>query len=89
MNNRIEQVPGWMKAMQNGSQAEARARAFLMNRFWILERSVDINGADFLIQRRLGDKLPEKILGLRELYGYGMLELPIRNVDFKKIATID
>ncbi|WP_124582891.1 hypothetical protein [Pedobacter sp. KBW06] len=53
MNNKIEQIPSWMKAMQNGNLAEARARAFLMNRFWILERSIDINGADFLIQRRL------------------------------------
>lgn len=53
MTDQSENVPGWMKAMQNGNLAEARARAFLMNRFWILERSVDVNGADFLIQRRL------------------------------------
>lgn len=31
-------------------------RAFLIDRFWILERSVDIDGADFLIQRRLTNK---------------------------------
>lgn len=39
--------------MQNGSIGEARAKAFLLNRFWVLERSVDIDGADFIIQRRL------------------------------------
>lgn len=43
----------WLKAMQNGALGEARAKAFLMNRFWVLERSVDINGADYLIQRRI------------------------------------
>ncbi|WP_409266366.1 hypothetical protein [Massilia sp. BHUDP2] len=45
--------PAWLKRMQNGSIGEARARAFLIDRFWILERSVDIEGADFIIQRRI------------------------------------
>ncbi|MBI5870070.1 MAG: hypothetical protein HZB44_03810 [Actinobacteria bacterium] len=48
-----EDFPPWLKAMQNGSIGEARTRAFLMDRFWILERSVDIDGADFVIQRRM------------------------------------
>ncbi|WP_158009623.1 hypothetical protein [Tenacibaculum todarodis] len=39
--------------MQNGSIGEARAKAFLIDRFWILERSVDIDGADFIIQRKV------------------------------------
>lgn len=39
--------------MQNGTIGEARAKAFLLDRFWILERSVDIDGADFIIQRRI------------------------------------
>lgn len=43
----------WLKSMENGALGEARARAFLMERFWVLERSVDVEGADFLIQRRL------------------------------------
>lgn len=51
-----EIVPPWLKAMQNGSLGEARAKAFLMDRFWILERSVDIEGADLIIQRRLTNK---------------------------------
>ncbi|OJV71055.1 MAG: hypothetical protein BGO42_04370 [Flavobacterium sp. 40-81] len=42
--------------MQNGSLGEARAKAFLMDRFWILERSVDIEGADLIIQRRLTNR---------------------------------
>lgn len=49
-------VPPWLKAMQNGALGEARARAFLLNRFWILERSVDVQGADFFIQRRLTER---------------------------------
>lgn len=43
----------WLKAMENGGLGEARAKAFLMDRFWVLERSVDIDGADFLVQRKL------------------------------------
>ena len=46
-------TPAWLKAAQNGSIAEARTKAFLLDRFWVLERSVDIDGADFIIQRRL------------------------------------
>ena len=35
----------WLKAMENGALGEARARAFLMDRFWVLERSGDVQGA--------------------------------------------
>lgn len=42
-----------IKRNQNGSIGEARTKSFLIDRFWILERSVDIDGADFIIQRRL------------------------------------
>ncbi len=50
---------------QNGSIGEARTKSFLIDRFWILERSVDIDGADFIIQRRLYthnilDKIPPR-----------------------------
>lgn len=51
-----DSIPSWLKAMQNGALGEARAKAFLMDRFWILERSVDIEGADLIIQRRLTNK---------------------------------
>lgn len=40
----------WLKSMEHGALGEARAKAFLMNRFWVLERSVDVHGADFIIQ---------------------------------------
>jgi hypothetical protein len=46
-------APAWLKAMENGGLGEARAKAFLMDRFWALERSVDIEGADYLVQRKL------------------------------------
>jgi hypothetical protein len=45
--------PAWLVRQENGAIAEARTRALLLDRFWILERSVDIDGADFIIQRRL------------------------------------
>ena len=48
--------PPWLKAMQNSAIAEARAKAFLLDRFWVLERSADIDGADFIIQRRITGK---------------------------------
>jgi hypothetical protein len=42
--------------MQNGALAEARSAALLLERFWILDRSVDIEGADHIIQRRLSGR---------------------------------
>jgi hypothetical protein len=48
-----EKVPTWLTAAQNGAIGEARTKAFLLDRFWVLERSVDVEGADFIIQRRL------------------------------------
>ncbi len=45
--------PAWLTKQENGTIGEARTRAFLLDRFWILERSVDIEGADLIIQRRL------------------------------------
>lgn len=45
-----------LKSMEHGVLGEARAKAFLLERFWVLERSVDVQGADYLIQRRLTDR---------------------------------
>ena len=45
--------PAWLKRMENGTIGETRTKAFLLDRFWVLERSVDIEGADFLIQQRI------------------------------------
>lgn len=45
-----------IRRADNGSIGEARTKSFLIDRFWILERSVDIEGADFIIQRKLTEK---------------------------------
>ena len=52
----MEIQPVWVKIAQNGAIGEARTRSFLLDRFWILERSIDIHGADFIIQRRLTNR---------------------------------
>lgn len=52
----MESQPTWVKVAQNGAIGEARTRSFLLDRFWILERSIDIHGADFIIQRRLTNR---------------------------------
>ena len=52
----MESQQTWVKVAQNGAIGEARSKSFLLDRFWILERSIDIHGADFIIQRRLTDK---------------------------------
>ena len=62
----MDDTPTWLKIMENGSVGEARTRAFLIDRFWVLERSVDVNGADFLVQRRttsqrFTDKAPPRL----------------------------
>jgi hypothetical protein len=44
--------PPWVKIQENGAQGEATTKAFLLDGFWILERSVDAEGADLMIQRR-------------------------------------
>ncbi|MER8808265.1 hypothetical protein [Mesorhizobium australicum] len=58
--------PTWLKVMENGTVGEARTRSFLIDRFWVLERSVDIDDADFLVQRRattqrFTDKVPPRV----------------------------
>ena len=49
----MKHLPGWLKSIDHGRIGEARTRAILLNMFWILERSVDIEGADFIIQRKI------------------------------------
>ncbi|HLG57810.1 MAG TPA: hypothetical protein VI485_20870 [Vicinamibacterales bacterium] len=49
----MEQRPTWLVRQEHGVLAEARTRSFLMDRFWVLERSVDVDGADFIVQRKL------------------------------------
>ena len=45
-------MPIWLRIQENGAIGEARTLAFLMDRFWILERSIDADGADLIVQRR-------------------------------------
>ena len=52
MKNRENENIGIIRA-DNGSIGEARTKSFLIDRFWILERSIDKNGADFIIQRKI------------------------------------
>lgn len=64
----------WLKRMENGAIGESRTKSFLLDRFWVLERSVDIEGADFLIQRKLfRDELFNKtpsVLGIIQVKFY-------------------
>jgi hypothetical protein len=54
-------IPAWLNRIDHGAIGEARSKAFLMDRFWILERSVDIDGADLIIQRKItGSNLLDK-----------------------------
>jgi len=46
-----------MKRNDNGERGEARTRALLLDRFWVLTRSIDTDGADFLIQKRTAESL--------------------------------
>lgn len=48
-----EERPPWLVRQENGAIGEARTRALLLDRFWVLERSADVDGADLIIQRRL------------------------------------
>ncbi|MFV1457179.1 hypothetical protein [Bacillus mycoides] len=48
-----EERPKWLKSMESGIRGEARTYAMLVDHFWVLKRSVDVNGADFIIQRGL------------------------------------
>lgn len=75
--------PPWLKAMQNGHLGESRVRAFLAERFWILERSVDVQGADFLVQRRdlsasiLADRAPRMAIIQAKFVQDGTTEIVI------------
>lgn len=55
--------------MEHGVLAEARVRALLLERFWVLARSVDVQGADFLVQLR-----PETLAVLDEPIRLGRVQ---------------
>jgi len=51
LRNRDSYEP-WLKPVENGIKGERRTRKLLGNEFWILDRDVDINGGDLIIQRK-------------------------------------
>lgn len=51
----------WLKSMANGTLGEARVRALLLERFTVLTRSVDTDGADFLIELRDGGRFSDDL----------------------------
>ncbi|MBY0001432.1 hypothetical protein H7S55_14735 [Priestia aryabhattai] len=42
----------WLNSIENGIKGERRTRKIIGNEFWILDRDVDINGGDLIIQRK-------------------------------------
>jgi hypothetical protein len=58
----IHRLPGLL-SNEHGALCEARAKAILLERFWVLERSVDVHGADLLVQRRNLFERKAQILG--------------------------
>jgi len=46
------------KREENGRSGESLTQAILLSRFWVLKRSADVDGADFLVQRQY-DSLEE------------------------------
>lgn len=38
--------PVWLKIMEHGAAGEARTKAFLLDRFWVIERAVKIVDID-------------------------------------------
>ncbi|AQR74189.1 hypothetical protein BXU08_11475 [Sphingomonas sp. LM7] len=51
----------WITTMENGSLGEARVRAMLLERFWVHTRSVDVDGADFLIELRSEGRFTDEL----------------------------
>ena len=40
------------KREENGNKGETRTQAFLLDSYWVMRRSVDVDGADFLVQEQ-------------------------------------
>ncbi|MED3354365.1 hypothetical protein P4414_04180 [Bacillus thuringiensis] len=49
--NRDSHEP-WLRPVENGIKGERRTRKLLGNDFWLLDRDVDVNGGDLIIQRK-------------------------------------
>jgi hypothetical protein len=51
----------WLKIAGNGALGEARVRAMLLERFHVLTRSVDSEGADFFIQLQTSGRFSDEL----------------------------
>ncbi|RMG26370.1 MAG: hypothetical protein D6732_21335 [Methanobacteriota archaeon] len=59
------------KQQENAEKGEARSRALLSDHFWLLSRSVDVDGVDIIVQKRVSTK--QKLIEQRssfETFGY-------------------
>ncbi|WP_425930163.1 DUF6166 domain-containing protein [Pseudomonas sp. NyZ201] len=57
----------------NGKKGESRTEAILLDRFWVLRRSVDVDGADFLVQTAF-DSLEELRRNSRRIQAFGIVQ---------------
>lgn len=61
------------KREENVEKGETLTQSILLSRFWVLKRSADIDGADFLVQRQCDD-LVELRLRAREIQILGIVQ---------------
>ncbi|MDR3412243.1 MAG: hypothetical protein P4L87_15075 [Formivibrio sp.] len=61
------------KREENGEKSETLTQSILLSRFWVLKRSADVDGADFLVQRQCDD-LVELRLRAREIQILGIVQ---------------
>ena len=61
------------KRNENGEQGERRTDAILLNRFWVLKRSADVDGADFLVQIQ-SDSLQELRQNANRIQALGIVQ---------------
>ncbi|WP_323658537.1 hypothetical protein [Pectobacterium versatile] len=61
------------KREENGRSGETLTQSILLSRFWVLKRSADVDGADFLVQRQ-SDSLEEVRRRAREIQILGIVQ---------------
>jgi len=61
------------KREENGKKGESLTQSILLSRFWVMKRSADVDGADFLVQRQFDD-LVELRLRSREIQILGIVQ---------------
>ena len=61
------------KREENGDLGESLTQSILLSRFWVLKRSADVDGADFLVQRQC-DSLEELRARARQIQILGIVQ---------------